>query len=216
MKNKDISDRIPDWVISCVLALMVSLVSVGMTACDSGMKVETDRPENENELGGMQGSGDSDMDEITESPGSVMDTVGTDPAWIQRLEPNEVQRNKNRAGIVKLKWATQSEENNFGFNIFRSDEKDGKYEIVNEKPIMGAGNSSTKNTYIFYDKTVRVGGEYYYYLVDIDLKGNTKKITPEIKKTVVIAYLSDKDPDYQGSHAKYQQEPAQVEESSID
>ncbi len=184
MKNTDLSDGVPGSRIPCVLVLLAFLASVGTTACD---------------LPPMPGSGEPDTDEIEGTSAPATDSPDTDPAWIQRLEPDEVGLNKDRAGIVKLKWSTQSEENNFGFNIFRSDEKNGQYEIVNQKVIMGAGNSSTKNTYIYYDKSVRVGKEYYYYLEEIDFDGISRKITPDIKKSAVILYLSDNDPERQES-----------------
>ena len=76
---------------------------------------------------------------------------------------------------VILKWRTESEVDNLGWDIYRSEKKDGKFIKINDELIPGAGNSAMPNTYQFVDKTVVKGRQYYYYLEDIDIAGMRNK-----------------------------------------
>jgi len=76
---------------------------------------------------------------------------------------------------VMLKWRTESEVDHLGWNIYRSETKDGKFVKINDKLISGAGNSAMPNTYQFVDKTVVKGRQYYYYLEDVDIAGTRNK-----------------------------------------
>lgn len=50
---------------------------------------------------------------------------------------------------VQIKWRTESEINNLGFNIYRSNTKDGEYTKVNARLIAGAGTDATPHDYSF-------------------------------------------------------------------
>ncbi len=76
---------------------------------------------------------------------------------------------------VTLKWRTESEVDNLGWDIYRSEKKDGKFVKVNKELIPGAGNSAMPNTYQFVDKTAIKGRQYYYYLEDVDIVGTRNK-----------------------------------------
>ena len=78
---------------------------------------------------------------------------------------------------VTLKWKTESEVGNIGFNIYRSEKKDGKFVKINDKLIPGAGNSAMPNSYQFVDKTAIKGKLYYYYLEDVDVAGLRNKFS---------------------------------------
>ena len=78
---------------------------------------------------------------------------------------------------VALKWRTESEVGNIGFNIYRSENKDGTFVKINDKLIPGAGNSAMPNSYQFVDKTAIKGREYYYYLEDVDVAGLRNKFS---------------------------------------
>jgi hypothetical protein len=77
--------------------------------------------------------------------------------------------------VVMLKWRTESEVDNMGWNIYRCETKDGKFVKINDKLIPGAGNSAMPNSYQFVDKTVVKGRQYYYYLEDVDITGMRNK-----------------------------------------
>ena len=51
-------------------------------------------------------------------------------------------------GAVVIRWITQSELNNAGFNILRSETKTGEFQVVNLKGIIpGHGTTSEKHVY---------------------------------------------------------------------
>ncbi len=72
---------------------------------------------------------------------------------------------------VELKWISQSETDNLGYYIYRSEDQSGRYERINDEMILGAGNSQEKHEYLYRDKTVKAGMTYYYKLADIDYQG---------------------------------------------
>jgi hypothetical protein len=74
-------------------------------------------------------------------------------------------------GAVMLRWATQSESDNFGFHIYRSSALDGAYDRVTESLIRGAGTSAIPHEYSFVDRGVEAGSTYYYKLSDVALNG---------------------------------------------
>lgn len=74
-------------------------------------------------------------------------------------------------GSVHLSWQTQSETNNVGFHLIRSDQERGVYKQINEQLIPGAMNSQTRHAYTFEDKTVQAGHRYFYKLLDVDVSG---------------------------------------------
>jgi hypothetical protein len=74
-------------------------------------------------------------------------------------------------GQVLLKWQTQSEIDNLGFNILRSESKERPFIKVNSEIIEGAGNSTTLKEYSYTDDRVQKNQIYYYKLEDIDIKG---------------------------------------------
>jgi hypothetical protein len=84
-------------------------------------------------------------------------------------------------GTVTLRWRTETEVNNIGFAIYRSEEKDGNYIRINFVP--GAGSSAMPNEYQFTDKKVEQGKTYFYYLEDVDIAG--EKNRTKIIKVVV-------------------------------
>ena len=79
---------------------------------------------------------------------------------------------KSVNGSVELKWVTESEINNAGFNVYRSDD-DANYEKLNISLLEGAVNSSTPNAYTFTDVEVKVNAKYYYKLEDVSTSGET-------------------------------------------
>jgi len=68
---------------------------------------------------------------------------------------------------VLLNWQTETEVNNYGFNLER---KSGNENWSKIKFIAGAGNSNTKNEYSFVD-TISVSGKYLYRLKQLDFEG---------------------------------------------
>ncbi len=79
------------------------------------------------------------------------------------------------AGVV-LRWVTESELDNAGFNILRSETKDGEFKIVNPQLIQGAGTTSERQTYTWKDTTAKPNVVYYYRIEDISHAGVRKQL----------------------------------------
>jgi len=76
-----------------------------------------------------------------------------------------------KAGKVVLKWSTEAEVENAGFNIYRSETEDGEYTKINDSLIPAQGSSTQGASYEFFDKDAKNRKTYYYKLEDIDLNG---------------------------------------------
>ena len=72
---------------------------------------------------------------------------------------------------VIIQWSTESEIDNAGFNIYRSESENGDYIKVNDSLILSEGTSTQGAAYEFTDKNVQNRKTYYYKLEDIDLNG---------------------------------------------
>jgi hypothetical protein len=85
-------------------------------------------------------------------------------------------------GTPTLLWATQSEVNNAGWNIYRSETEDQNESLqINPELILGAGTTSETTEYIFIDEyDVEYGTTYRYTLESVDFSGNTESYGPII------------------------------------
>lgn len=77
-------------------------------------------------------------------------------------------------GSIVLNWTTQSETENYGFHVYRSNSRDSDYEKITSEIIPGRGNSDQAYTYALTDYSVLAGNTYYYKLADVDFSGNMK------------------------------------------
>jgi hypothetical protein len=71
---------------------------------------------------------------------------------------------------IKLNWGTETEVNNYGFEIHRSTQNDS---WINIGFVQGNGNSNSPKEYSFLDEQVPAG-KYSYRLKQIDTDGNFK------------------------------------------
>ena len=75
-------------------------------------------------------------------------------------------------GEVLIRWRTESELNNAGFNILRSETRNGGFTVINVKGIIpGQGTSSEMHTYSYTDTTARSNVIYYYRIKDVSFDG---------------------------------------------
>ena len=111
------------------------------------------------------------------------------------LTTDELKANLGKPGVMRLTWQTVSEKDNYGFVVMRGSSEDEKTFVpLNEKaPVLGAGNSSVPHAYEFYDKDVKIGENYYYFLNSVDIHGNIKKYSIIIKRQATHLYLKDRD-----------------------
>ncbi len=114
-------------------------------------------------------------DEDAGTPG--YDGGGPLPVELSHFRP---ARDK-ATGAVVITWATQSELNNAGFFIKRSNQRDGQFQVINATMIAGAGTTSEKQFYTYTDTTAQPNVVYYYQIEDVSLDGNRQTLTNGIR-----------------------------------
>jgi len=74
-------------------------------------------------------------------------------------------------GVITLQWATVTERDNYGFNLYRATSEDGERTRLNEAliPSLVAPGSLFGAEYEFVDSTAEAGVQYYYWLEDVDI-----------------------------------------------
>ena len=102
---------------------------------------------------------------------------GALPVELSHFRP---ERQKD-TGAVVITWSTQSELNNAGFFIKRSQQRDGEFQIINATMIAGAGTTSEKQFYTYTDTTAQPNVVYYYQIEDVSLDGNRQTLTRGIR-----------------------------------
>ncbi len=79
-------------------------------------------------------------------------------------------------GVV-VKWTTESELDNAGFNILRSETKNGTFKVINTTLIQGAGTTGKRHTYTWTDTTAKPNVMYYYRIEDVSFAGIRQQLT---------------------------------------
>ena len=80
-------------------------------------------------------------------------------------------------GVIIITWTTQSEMNNAGFFIRRSQRRDGESKIINATMIPGAGTTDEKQSYTYTDTTAKPNVVYYYQLECVSVDGTRRTLT---------------------------------------
>ena len=88
---------------------------------------------------------------------------------------------QKETGQVVITWSTQSELNNAGFFIKRSQQRTGEFKVINATMIPGAGTTSEKQFYTYTDTTAQPNVVYYYQIEDVSLDGNRQTLTRGIR-----------------------------------
>ena len=114
-------------------------------------------------------------DEDAGTPG--YDGGGPLPVQLSHFRP---ARDRD-TGAVVITWSTQSELNNAGFFIKRSQQRDGQFKVINAAMIQGAGTISEKQFYTYTDTTAQPNVVYYYQIEDVSLDGNRQTLTNGIR-----------------------------------
>jgi hypothetical protein len=79
------------------------------------------------------------------------------------------------------RWTTASEQNNFGFDVFRGDSEKGEFKKLTKEPILGAGTSDETHKYEFRDDSIDPCKDYWYYVEGITTSGSHEKFTPTFR-----------------------------------
>lgn len=98
---------------------------------------------------------------------------GIDSYLVMAEEPVELTSfNVNSvAGRVVFEWTTQSESENLGFHIYKSESVTGPKIRVNEQMIKGALNSETRHDYQWEERVTEGGQIVYYWVADVATDG---------------------------------------------
>lgn len=75
-------------------------------------------------------------------------------------------------GLTYLRWRTETETDNAGFNIWRAKQEQGPYEKVNSAMIWGHGTTTQEHYYSYFDHSAKAGHTYYYKLEDVEYDGD--------------------------------------------
>ena len=88
---------------------------------------------------------------------------------------------------VVIQWTTESELDNAGFNILRSDSRDGEFTQVNEQMIQGNGTTGERSTYKWIDTTAKPNAVYYYQIEDVSFAGEHNTLATTKLKGLISA-----------------------------
>ena len=84
---------------------------------------------------------------------------------------------RTQSGEVLINWRTESELNNAGFNILRSESRAGDFRVINVKGIIpGHGTSSEQHLYSYTDTTAKPNVIYYYRIEDVSFDGTRQTL----------------------------------------
>ena len=91
------------------------------------------------------------------------------------------------AGVI-LKWTTESEVDNAGFYIYRSQTRDGEFKVVNSTMIQGAGTTGERNEYTWTDTSAKPNTVYYYQIEDVSHAGVREQLATVRIRGLVSAH----------------------------
>ena len=107
------------------------------------------------------------------------DDIGT-PGYRQGgalpVELSSFTVTRTEAGAVVLRWTTESEVDNAGFNLRRSLTRDNGFTLLNAALIVGAGTTGERQTYTFTDTSAKPGVEYYYQIEEVAFDGKRETL----------------------------------------
>jgi len=83
--------------------------------------------------------------------------------------------------VNNVHWTTASEEENFGYDVFRSavGEK-GPFDKLTKQPMLGNGTTDETHEYKYSDDAIDPCKDYWYYVESISTSGVREKFTPII------------------------------------
>ena len=90
-------------------------------------------------------------------------------------------------GEVVIRWTTESELDNAGFNILRSETRGGEFKQVNSELIQGQGTTGERSTYKWVDESAKPGVVYYYQIEDVSFAGERQTLTVTKLKGLISA-----------------------------
>lgn len=99
-----------------------------------------------------------------------------------------VEKTENGSLIT---WITESEIDNAGFYILRSETKNGIYKVITPKLIQGAGTTSKRSIYTWTDTTIQENTHYFYQIVDVSFAGIQQQLATVKMRGLLSANQKD-------------------------
>lgn len=75
-------------------------------------------------------------------------------------------------------WSTASEEENFGYDVYRGNVEKGPFVKLTKQPILGNGTTNDTHQYKYVDDSIDPCHDYWYYVESISSDGVREKFTP--------------------------------------
>jgi hypothetical protein len=172
-------DGTPSFINNCYSISNTSMCDSGISICISGswsvycIIYIPYRSDPCDLLGGCSdynGTWDVICDASTTTTTQQTSTTTTAPATLISLSSFIASPKFSK---VIIQWSTESEIDNAGFNLYRSEIEDGEYIKINNSLISAQGTATQGASYEFVDKDVQNRKTYYYRLEDIDLNGTS-------------------------------------------
>ena len=96
------------------------------------------------------------------------------------VELSSFSLTRTEAGVVVLTWTTESEVDNAGFNLRRSEKRASGFTLLNPALIAGAGTTGERQTYTFTDTSAKPGVEYYYQIEEVAFDGKPETLVTRL------------------------------------
>ena len=96
------------------------------------------------------------------------------------VELSSFSMTRTEAGAVVLTWTTESEVDNAGFNLRRSEKRASSFTLLNPALIAGAGTTGERQTYTFTDTSAKPGVEYYYQIEEVAFDGKRETLVTRL------------------------------------
>lgn len=149
------------------LLILSALIAVALTACDQPAPVPTTPPAS------------TDAAPAPAPAAAPAEVVVAKPPEGDCGDQSAIAAEERLANTPK--WSLASEQDNFGFDVFRGDTEEGDFIKLNESPILGAGTTDETQKYQYRDDSIDPCREYWYYVESISTTGVREKMTPTFK-----------------------------------
>lgn len=103
-------------------------------------------------------------------------TPGYTPGGVLPVQLSSFYSKRNDTGAVVITWSTESELDNAGFNILRSQSRTGEFVRINAQLIPGAGTTGEKTAYTWTDTGASPNVLYFYQIEDVSLAGDHRTL----------------------------------------
>lgn len=104
---------------------------------------------------------------------------------LSRLVPDDLP------GRVFIRWRTETQEDNYGFNIYRADKPDGAYRRVNRSIIPGEGSTNVPKEYCFMETGLPRGSVWYYKIESVDTMGKREVLEGTLNTRVQVKTVEE-------------------------